>query len=86
MKKKPIVLCCGVARYCGLELKKDGSPNNLLLASIWAPCGSQDAIERRLLLTHIIEPDLSAFESWAVKKFRKKWLRLIPTKKHRQIS
>jgi len=50
-----------VARYCGLELKEDGSPNNLLLAraSLWAPSGSQVAIERRLLLTHNIEPDLS---------------------------
>ena len=44
-----------------MELKEDGSPNNLLLAraSIWAPSGSQDAIDRRLLLTHNIEPDLS---------------------------
>lgn len=72
-------LCIGgVARYCGLELK-DGSPNNLLLAwaSLWAPRGSQDAIERRLLLTHNIEPGLIQ-----TKKFRKHTsLQLLHTEK-----
>jgi hypothetical protein len=76
------LLCRGVARYCGLELKEDGSPNNLLLAaSIWAPCGSQDAIKRRLLLTHNIEPDLS-FKSWR----KNQEVMHLPTKKHMQIS
>jgi hypothetical protein len=77
------LLCRGVARYCGLELKEDGSPNNLLLAaSIWAPCGSQDAIKRRLLLTHNIEPDLSCSNRGG----KNQEVMHLPTKKHMQIS
>jgi hypothetical protein len=51
----------GVARYCGLELKEDGSPNNLLLArtSLWAPCGSQDAIELAPAVDSILSSRIS---------------------------
>ena len=81
----------GVARYCGLELKEDGSPNNLLLAraSIWAPSGSQDAIDRLLLLTHNIEPDLSDLIQTVREKKknrRHESLNLFRTEKHKQNS
>ena len=80
-----------MARYCGLELKEDGSPNNLLLAraSIWAPSGSQDAIDRRLLLTHNIEPDLSDLIQTVREKKknrRHESLNLFHTEKHKQNS
>jgi hypothetical protein len=33
------------------RVAKAGGPEELLASALWAPCGSQDAIERRLLLT-----------------------------------